>query len=212
MNKSTIVKAQISPIVLYVGNVIPLPEDAEKNLSKLTYKFIGNGSEKESRALLCKKREGGGLEIPNWKARCGSAMALWTVKASQSKKPWTKLFSEPCIDWNSTSALATIRPVHGINGFAGKCVTEWYRTAALLPQSDNALLWPYVKSQQIAAMLRKKCPEITFAQAKLCLPASLNYLEQAQTKASIVNAQKTFQKQSEHVAFEGRKNIQKKSY
>merc|ERR1739842_70646 len=102
----------------------------------------------ESRALLCKKKENGGLEIPNWKARCSSAMALWTVKANQSTKPWAKLFSEPGINWNSKSALATIRPTHGVEGFVGKCLDEWYQAAALIPQSENALIWPYVQSQQ----------------------------------------------------------------
>ena len=90
-------------------------------------------------------------------------MALWIVKANQSTKPWAKLVSEPGIDWNSTSALATIRPIHGVDGFLGQCLTEYYRSAALLPQSDNALVWPYVQSQETAIMMRKKCPDITFA-------------------------------------------------
>ena len=175
----------------------------------MTYKFVGNGSEKEQRALLCKKKESGGLEIPNWKARCSSAMALWTVKANQSTKPWAKLFSEPGINWNSKSALATVRPTHGVEGFVGQCITEWYQTAALLPQSENALIWPYVQSQQTAKMMRKKCPELTFAQATLCLPADLNFLEKRQVKSSIDNALRTYKKQCDYVAYEGKKNLQK---
>ena len=209
VGRSTIVKAQVAPIVLYVATVIPLPQDAEKDLSRMTYKFIGKGSEKEQRALLCKKKESGGLEIPNWKARCTSAMALWTVKANQSTRPWAKLFSEPDIDWNSESALATIRPDHGVEGFAGKCVTEWYRVAALLPKTDNALVWPYVKSQQTAKMLRKKCPSLTFAQAGVNIPTSLNFLEKRQVKGCIDIALRTYKKQCEYVAYEGRKYLQK---
>ena len=209
MGKSTIVKAQISPIVLYVATVIPLPQEVEKNLSKMTYRFIGNNSEKESRALLCQKKDKGGLEIPNWKIKCSSAMALWAFKATKSSKPWTKLFSEPGIDWNSTNALATVRPVHGVEGFIGQCITEYYKSAALLPQSDNALVWPYVLPQETSNMMRKKCPDLTFAQASICLPANLNFLERNQVKSALDNAFKTFKKQCSYVAYEGKKYIQK---
>ena len=55
IGKSTVIRAQIAPVVLYVASVIPLPIEVEKELSKMTFRFIGNGGEKESRALLMKK-------------------------------------------------------------------------------------------------------------------------------------------------------------
>ena len=135
-------KAQISPIVHYTANATTLPDEVDKRLSRMTYKFIGNGSEKESRALLCKRKTKGGLDVPNWRARCNSAMALWAVKATNSDKPWTKLLDEPGIDWSKDAALYTIRSEHGVEGFLGKCVTEWYRAAACLPdpQPDKAIV------------------------------------------------------------------------
>ena len=66
MGKSAVVNAQISPIVLYVSTVMEMPQDIERLLSKMVFRFVGNGSEKESRALLSKKKENGGLGIPNW--------------------------------------------------------------------------------------------------------------------------------------------------
>ena len=209
MGKSTVVNAQISPIVLYVSTVVQMPPETDKTLSKMIYRFIGNGSEKESRALLCKRKENGGLGIPNWRARSRSAMALWTVKASQSKKPWTQLFSESGIDWNSSSALTTVRSTHGVEGFAGQCITEWYRSAALLPASDTAFIWPYINQQSVSAMLRKKCPNLTFEQATISLPTTLNFIERAQIKSSMEDAKKCLQRQCNFIAYEGRKSLQK---
>ena len=60
MGSSTVVKAQIAPIVLYTGTVLPLPNDVDTSLSRITYKFIGKGSEKKARALLCKRKDRGG--------------------------------------------------------------------------------------------------------------------------------------------------------
>ena len=209
VGRSNVIKAQISPIILYTATVIPLPPDVEKRLSQLTYKFMGNGSEKEQRALLCMKREKGGLEIPNWKARCNSALALWTVKANQSEKSWAKLMNEEGIDWNSSEAMATIRSDHKVEGFLGRCVTEWYRIAALLPPSDNAIVWPYVKGPQISRMMRKKCPNLSFAQAELGLPSTLNYLEKRQIHLSLEEARRRQKRQHIEVAYEGKKYLQK---
>ena len=103
------VKAHIAPTVLYVGTVLPPPNDMDKSLSRMTYKFIGKGSEKEARALLCKRKDRGGLDVPNWKVRCASAITLWAEKATQSEKPWTKLLVEPGINWKNETALYTIR-------------------------------------------------------------------------------------------------------
>ena len=205
LGKSTVVKAQISPIVLYTGSVVPLPPNYEKELSKMTFRFIGNGSEKETRALLCQKKDKGGLEIPYWRARCRSALALWAVKATKSTKPWTKSFQEPGINWQSTDALSTIRSHHWVDGFAGICVSEWYRTASLAKTSNRALIWPYIKSISVSKMLRKKCPALTFEDAEIELPESLNFLEKTQIKACLEPAKRDYQKQKEWVSFEGKK-------
>ena len=139
IGKSTEIRAQIAPVVLYIASVLPLPVEVEKELSKLTFTFIGNGGEKESRALLMKKASQGGLDIPNWRIRCKSVMALWVVKASKSNRPWANIFYEPDVDWKSASAFSSVRSDHWVEGFAGKCVTEWYRTAALLENEGKAL-------------------------------------------------------------------------
>ena len=209
VGKSTVINAQISPIVLYVSTVMQMPPETEKALSKMTYRFLGNGSEKESRALLCKKKDNGGLGIPNWRARSRSAMALWAVKASKSKKPWTKLFSEPGIDWSSSSALTTVRSTHGVEGFAGQCITEWYRSAALLPASDTAYIWPYINQPSVAAMMRKKCPNLTFDKAVIGLPTTLNFIEKAQIRSSMEDAKRRHHMQCNSTAYDCRKSLQK---
>ena len=209
IGKSTVIRAQIAPVVLYVASVIPLPTEVEKELSKMTFRFIGNGGEKESRALLMKKVSQGGLDIPNWRIRCKSAMALWVVKASKSNRPWSNIFQEPGVDWKSASALSSVRSLHWVDGFAGKCVTEWYRTAALLENEGNALLWPYVQTASVANMLRRKCPTLTFDKANLNLPSSLNFLESGQVKAAIPSARKALQKQIDFISFKGKQTLHK---
>ena len=93
-----------------------MPKEYDKCLSRLTYKFIGKNSDKESRALLCKPKKQGGLDVPNWSAKSASAMALWIYKVNTSTKPWSKLITEEGIDWKSPSALVTI----GVRRFSGK--------------------------------------------------------------------------------------------
>ena len=135
VGKATVVKAQIAPIVLlYTATVMQMPKTYEKELMHMTYRFVGNGGEKESRALLCKKRRHGGLEIPNWRFRANSAMA------NQSSKPYSQLFEEKGINWKSASA-------HGVEGFLGQSVTEYYKAAGLVSSKESALIWPYVWSQ-----------------------------------------------------------------
>ena len=209
IGKSTVIRAQIAPVVLYVGSIVPLPTDVEKELSKMTFKFIGNGGEKESRALLMKSMPHGGLGIPNWRIRCKSAMALWVVKACNSKKPWANIFEEPGVNWKSVNALASVRSLHLVGGFAGMCVTEWYRTVALLESESNALLWPYIQAAPIATMLKRKCPDLTFDEADLKLPNALNFLENRQVKAAIPNAKQQFSKQKDLVAFKGKQTLHK---
>ena len=209
VGKATVVKAQIAPIVLYTSTVMPLPKKYEKELMRMTYRFVGNGGEKESRALLCKKRCNGGLEIPNWRSRANSAMALWAVKASQSAKPYSRLFEEKGINWKSPSALATVRTEHGVEGFLGQCVTEYYKIAGLVASKESALIWPYVESETTAQLLKKKSPNLTFGQAEICIPHNLNFLEKRQVKLAIPKAEKTFERQCEAVVYEGRKELQK---
>ena len=210
VGRSVIVKAQIAPIILYVSTVIPIPKEYEKSISRLTYMFIGKNSEKEGRALLCKPKDQGGLDVPNWGARCASAMALWIVKANSSKKPWADLVAETGIDWKSQSALVTIRSNHGVEGFMGKCVDEYYKTVSLLPRtSEEAFLWPYMQQPAVSNMLRKKSPNLTLEQAKLELPNNLNFLEKSQIQRGLVQAEKNLKKQCDYMAFESRQSIQK---
>ena len=136
-------------------------------------------------------------------------MALYTVKASKSTNPWTKLFSETGIDWSNSSALTTVRSTHGVEGFAGQCITEWYRSAALLPASDTAYIWPYINQPSVSAMMRKKCPNLTFEQAIIGLPTNLNFIEKAQIKSSMEDAKRRFHKQCNYMAYESRKTLQK---
>ena len=94
-------------------------------------------------------------------------------------------------------------------GFIGSCITEWYRTIALVKPNFAAYVWPYVKSKNIAAMMKKKCPQLTFALAGQDLPDSLNFLEKAQVMSEIHKAEENFIRQCDLVRHESRQSMHK---
>ena len=181
----------------------------EKQLSKLLFRFLGNGSEKETRALLCQKKADGGLEMPNLAAKIRSAKALWVSKSIKTRKAWTKAFKEQGIDWKSESALATVRENHQISGFAGECVSEWYRTIALTSPSHVAHVWPYITNPTLSKTIKKKCPKLTFTEAQQELPNNLNFLEKAQVKAALPKAELYLSRIWEQVRYESKQSLQR---
>ena len=209
IGKSNVIKAQITPIIMYTAKVVTMPHNIEKDLSRMLYRFLGNNTEKETRALLCQKRENGGLEMPNLRAKIRSALALWAVKATSTSKAWAISCREPGIDWKSQAALHTVRVDHKVEGFLGVCVSEWYRTIALLKPVETALIWPYLKNRNLSSMLRRKCPNLNFSDARVQLPNTLNYLEKCQVKAALKDAENQLRVDWNQVRYEGKLILQK---
>ena len=208
VGKSNVVKAQITPIIMYTAKVVIMPPKIEKELSRLLYRFLGNGSEKETRALLCQRRENGGLEMPNIRAKIRSALALWAVKATSTNKAWANACREPGINWKSQAALHTVRDDHKVEGFLGVCVSEWYRTIALLNPQGTAIVWPYIKNKSLSTILKKKCPNLNFYNTHI-LPDTLNFLEKAQVKAALKDAESQLRFKWNQVRYEGKHILQK---
>jgi hypothetical protein len=65
VGRSNIIKAQLLPIISFVGTTLSMPVRYEKQLSTAIHQFLWAGkAEKEQRALSIKPRGEGGLSIP----------------------------------------------------------------------------------------------------------------------------------------------------
>lgn len=70
IGRINIIKAQILPIITFVGASMALPESYEKLLNTEIFRFLWNAkSEKERRLLCVKKKSEGGLEVPHIASR-----------------------------------------------------------------------------------------------------------------------------------------------
>ena len=147
--------------------------------------------------------------MPNIGAKIRSAKALWIYKGMRTKKPWAKALREPGIDWTTETALTTPRLNHGISGFLGECVTEWYRSVTLLKGTDNAYIWPYIKNVELSRIIMRKCPKLTFSEAKEEKYGNLNFLERARLKAAMKHAEHTLMKTWNWIGYEGKHTLQK---
>jgi hypothetical protein len=66
VGRANIIKAQLLPIISFVGSTLNLPQSYEKQLSTAINQFLwAGGTEKEQRALCIKTRGEGGLSVPH---------------------------------------------------------------------------------------------------------------------------------------------------
>ena len=71
VGRSVIVKAQIAPIILYTSTVISMPEEYDKCLSRLKYKFIGKNSEKGKQGTALQTKETRRFRRPELEGKIG---------------------------------------------------------------------------------------------------------------------------------------------
>jgi hypothetical protein len=70
MGRANIIKAQILPILSFIGTTIELPVSYEKAIVRDCFHFLWNAkTEKERRALCHKDFKDGGLAVPHFKSR-----------------------------------------------------------------------------------------------------------------------------------------------
>jgi hypothetical protein len=70
VGRANIIKAQLLPIISFVGSTLNLPPSYEKQLSTAINQFLwAGGTEKEQRALCIKTRGEGALSIPHLQSR-----------------------------------------------------------------------------------------------------------------------------------------------
>jgi hypothetical protein len=75
---ANIIKAQLLPIISFVGSRLNLPPSYEKQISTVINQFLwAGGTEKEQRALCIKTRGEGGLSIPHIQSRRSASKCMW---------------------------------------------------------------------------------------------------------------------------------------
>jgi hypothetical protein len=94
VGRANIIKAQLLPIISFVGSTLNLPLSYEKQISTVINQFLwAGGTEKEQRALCIKTRGEGGLSIPHIQSRLSASKCIWIQRlqgknqASLSKTP-----------------------------------------------------------------------------------------------------------------------------
>jgi hypothetical protein len=76
VGRANIIKAQLLPIISFVGSTLNLPPSYEKQISTVINQFLwAGGTEKEQRALCIKTRGKGGLSIPHIQSRLSASKA-----------------------------------------------------------------------------------------------------------------------------------------
>jgi hypothetical protein len=75
VGKSTVINAQILPIIMYTGAVLDLPQKYSQKLTKQIINFVWKGSEKIPRATSHLPFEKGGLNIPLLNAKAAASKA-----------------------------------------------------------------------------------------------------------------------------------------
>jgi hypothetical protein len=78
VGRSNIIKAQLLPIISFVGSTLSMPPRCEKQLSTAINQFMwAGGMEKEQSALCIKTRGKGGLSIPHLRSRLTAIRCQW---------------------------------------------------------------------------------------------------------------------------------------
>jgi hypothetical protein len=87
VGRANIIKAQLLPIISFVGSTLNLPPSYEKQLSTAINQFLwAGGTEKEQRALCIKTRGKGGLSIPHLQSRLTAAKCIWIQRMQEENQ------------------------------------------------------------------------------------------------------------------------------
>jgi hypothetical protein len=101
IGRANIIKAQILPLITFVGTTLQLPESYEKSLNKEIFHFLWAGkSEKEKRTLCFKKQMDGGLAIPHIPSRLAAIKCSWIKRLKDKPGIFQLAFENKGIDWS----------------------------------------------------------------------------------------------------------------
>jgi hypothetical protein len=110
---SNIIKAQLLPIISFVGSTLSMPPRYEKQLSTAIKQFLwAGGTEKEQRALCIKTRGKGGLSIPHLQSRLTAIRCHWIQQMQEKQGVFSLAFqnADIKIDWKNNTSYKTPFP------------------------------------------------------------------------------------------------------
>jgi hypothetical protein len=96
---ANIIKAQLLPIISFVGTTLSMPVRYEKQLSTVISQFLWAGkAEKEQRALCIKTRGKSGLSIPHLQSRLTLIRCQWIQRMQEKQGVFSLAFQNAKID------------------------------------------------------------------------------------------------------------------
>jgi hypothetical protein len=126
VGRANIIKAQLLPIISFVGSTLNLPPSYEKQLSTAINQFLwAGGTEKEQRALCIKTRGKGGLSIPHLQSRLTAAKCMWIQRMQEENQGVFSLAFQNAnikIDWKNKASFKTPFPKIQKTGFLNECI------------------------------------------------------------------------------------------
>jgi hypothetical protein len=171
VGRANIIKAQLLPIISFVGSTLNLPPSYEKQISTVINQFLwAGGKEKEQRALCIKTRGKGGLSIPHIQSRLSASKCIWIQRLPEKNQGVFSLAFQNAdikIDWKNKASFKTPFPKIQKTGFVNECINDWSDTLHLLAPDWGGLLWPRLDPlKRLMSIARKNSPDLTIEDAK----------------------------------------------
>jgi hypothetical protein len=184
VGRANIIKAQLLPIISFVGSTLNLPPSYEKQISTVINQFLwAGGTEKEQRALCIKTRGKGGLSIPHIQSRHSASKCIWIQRLQEENQGVFSLAfqnDDIKIDWKNKASFKTPYPKIQKTGFVNECINDWSDQLHLLAPDWGGLLWPRLDPlKRLMSIARKNCPDLTIEDAKHHDWEGLNFLDKA---------------------------------
>jgi hypothetical protein len=129
IGKANILRAQIQPLFTFVSRIIDMPDCIEKELASLHANFLWRGPDKERRALIYKKIECGGLNVPNIRARVLAQKCKWIHRMQSGKGVFRQAFLTDGPEWTNPSTYCTEFPPRPGNDYVDSCLNAWSKTS-----------------------------------------------------------------------------------
>jgi hypothetical protein len=176
IGKANILRAQIQPLISFLGAVLEMPDCILKKLNTLCARFAWNGPDKEKRSLTYKKLEDGGLNIPDFKSRLVAQKCIWIKRLQSGNGVFKQAFRTDEQDWDNPATFLTPYPATDSTDFVDCCIRAWTENLKLLELDKHGLLWPHLipETQKIVKL---KCPTLTIFQSMYEDTPGLNFLQ-----------------------------------
>jgi hypothetical protein len=203
MGRANIIKAQILPILSFIGTTIELPVSYEKAIVRDCFHFLWNAkTEKERRALCHKDFKDGGLAVPHFKFRLVAIKCGWIQRIKNHPGIFRHAFYKPHINWDINATFLTPFPKEDNDDFSSLCMNAWSDTLFLTKPERGGLIWPQLSVTHQTAVLKKN-PNLTICKAVAGDITGFNFLKKAgliaEARTIFIQFEKKWQSEGDRV-------------